>query len=126
MMGPQSGVSFGCSLYYDCSVIETNYIGGGYMFGSWSVPGFSGGGDTVDKRNWERGRDDACFDKYVSGAAAAGGLLATVGACIVTPVTAGAAALACAGSFIGYTAASVAFTKDAMMCESKYPGEGNW
>lgn len=126
MAGPLGGVSFQCSFYWDCSIIQTNYMGGGhdYAMGGWYAS--EGPGSPSDRQQWERERSSACFDSYIYGAAAAGALIATVGACLATPITAGGAAMVCAGTFIGYGAAATAATTNSLKCNSRYPGEHHW
>lgn len=131
IMGMPGGYSFGCSLYYNCSVVGMSDFGSGwgpYTIGYWSTPhvGYPPQypHDTPDYRNWERWRDDHCDDLTTDKLDFVGSGLIFLGSCAASET--GIGAVGCAATYVTTVAAGRKMSIDKMDCNSKYPGPDNW
>lgn len=124
MMGA-GGRSFPCDIDFDCDVIDDHGFGGwgSFDFGFWADAG-GGGSSTPDYNYWHNWQQDHCGSATHEAWQAVTGYAAVIGTCATAET--GLGAIACGGALIATADVMASHDEDSAICNSTYPGAGNW
>lgn len=126
MMGMPGGNNFICDYSFACNIKAVPDIGGGgwgtYSFGFYSEDAAPPVGS--DYNYWKHFRDDACDSQHDAGIQMVLGTLGGVASCPFAAT--GVGAVGCFAAAITVIDGYDKYSAKGAVCESAYPGLGNW
>jgi hypothetical protein len=117
---------FSCDFDYACDRMQDNDFGGSgsYYFDYWDSLAANGNTATPDYNYWNHMRQEHCDKTSSEVAGIVGSGTLTLAACATAETGVGLAA--CAGSYVLLADTLGSYSDDRRICNSVYPGPGNW